>query len=543
MSHPTPLELSMYADRALAPAEQEALEAHVHACEACRAELAALERETSQLTVALEGELEIPEMPKFSRPATLRGFALANVATGLVIWLAQFLWKTLFGEAIIEAASWFSSIFLPDIYAVASGTALYLIEEGTAMLDAYLGFIVVSVVIFSIIALLMMRARTRGGAGMFAVVALIAVVALPVPSHALELRRSDGVINIPASETIDDTLMVAAEAVVIEGSVTGDVFAVGQSVDISGDVGGNIFTAAENVKVRGNVGGMIMGASRTFSIDGAVVSGDVWLAGESLVVDPMSTVQRNATMAAQSVTVEGNLGKDLYAFGESVELDGTLGRNLEVFGNRLRLMAGANVGGDLRFRGSEERLFRADGATVAGNVEFLAMPEELTPRNRYATLEFYLWQVAQLIAAFLVGWLLLSLIPGMRNLQVASGMDGLKSAGLGLAALIGIPMVAVLVAITIIGIPFAMIAFLAWGLALYLTTIVIGNAIGSMVMSGNDSVPQVLLVGLLIVFVAINVPWFGEIFDFVLTILGLGLLVQYFYKLFANRRSPAAEAA
>ena len=85
-------------------------------------------------------------IPAFKKPASLRGFALANILTGLVIWLAQFLWKTIFGELFMNAASWLTSIYIPDVYDVVSTTTLYYLQEGTAVLEAYLSFIILALI-------------------------------------------------------------------------------------------------------------------------------------------------------------------------------------------------------------------------------------------------------------------------------------------------------------------------------------------------------------------------------------------------------------
>src|SRR5690606_9846619 len=52
------------------------------------------------------------------------------------------------------------------------------------------------------------------------------------PSAALETRRSAGVLNVPAEQTIDATLVAFAETIEIDGTVTGDLVAFGGRVVI-----------------------------------------------------------------------------------------------------------------------------------------------------------------------------------------------------------------------------------------------------------------------------------------------------------------------
>ena len=539
MSHLSPLQLSMYADNALSTDETNVVATHLDTCAACSALLPAYQNETRHLTAALQieesdaAELVIPE---FSRPVSLRGFAMANLATGLVIWLAQFLWKTLFGELIVSAADWLTSIYLPDIYAVASSTALYLIEEGTAMFDAYLGFIVVSMLMITALSAVLVRYRIRATAGLFVLAATLGAVTLPVPVSALEIRRDENKVTIAASETIDDTLIVAAETISIEGTVTGDVIAVGATVDISGSVGGNLITFAETVNVRSEVGGLALGAASSYNLKAAKVGGDLWAAGESVTIDNDSRINRNATLAGQNTVIEGDVVSDVTAFSESIEVSGDIGQDLEAFAGRVRLLSDAHISGDLRFRSADEdRLFRADSARVDGEVEFLAMPEELKDQNRYATVQFYLWQFARLIAALLVGVAIFWLVPGLRSLSIGAGIEGLKSAGIGFLTLVSVPIMAVLVALTLIGLPFSLFAVAALLTGVYLAKIIVAGVLGQMLFAQGSRPVLSLLVGLSIVIVAVNVPFIGGIVNFLLTIIGLGLLVQYLFGRVGNR--------
>ena len=540
MNHLTPLQLSMLADNALPADEVAVLTEHVEACATCQANLAAARNEAELLTSALQVEVaDAPEVvvPKFSRSLSLRDFVLANLATGLVIWLGQFLWRTLFGELIVNATTWVTSVYLPDIYAMTSAAALYWLEEGTAMFDAYLGYVIFSLLAVTAVWLLLKyRARAATGACLLVVAAGASVVS--DPANALELRRDKDTVTVAKSETIDDTLLVAAETVLIEGDIAGDLVAAGNRIDVLGSVGGNLITFAESVTVRGKVGGLALGAAETYDLRGATVGGDLWVAGENVGIDQEARVGRNLTVASETVSVEGAVAKDLHAFAETVELSGVLGEDLEAFTEQVRLLGSAQVGGDLRFRsGSEDRLHRAETAQVTGNVEFLDLPEVLDDRSRYATVEFYLWQVARLISAFLVGMAFLWAAAGFRSVSIGAGVDALKTAGVGFLWLLGVPIAAILVAFTLVGVPLSLIAVAAWMVAIYLAKIVVAAFVGRMLLRDSESLPATLLAGLAAVIVAVNLPFIGGFISFILTIIGLGLIVQYLIAALPPRSS------
>lgn len=544
MTHPTELQLSMHADEALPADEATQIARHVEGCEVCQAQLAGLQAERQQLLASLradtlEDHREVT-VPKFVRPSNLRGFALANIATALLVWFAQFLWKTLFGEMVINMATWLTSIFSPDLYDVATTTAFHLLEEGTAMLDAYLGFVIATLLTITALALLLVRQKVRSGTlSVCLLAAVVGTLTVPTPAQALVFRSDDGVLTIPASETIDDTLIVRGETVMIEGTITGDVVAAGSEINVTGTIQGNLFTFGKIVRVRGDVGGLVLGASNTYTVRAGSVGGNLWLAGETIEVGSDVRVDGNAVFAANSVAVAAEVGRDLFAFAETVDVAGSLGGNLRSAAQRLRLLGDAHIAGNVRFRGDEEAFFRADTARVDGEVELVAPPEE---KNRYATIEFYVWQVAKLAAAFLFGLALFWLVPALRGLSIGAGVDGLKSAGIGIVALVSVPVIAVLVAITLIGLPFTFLALAAWLLGIYLATIVVGAAIGKMMMSESTSIPLTLLAGLATVIVIVNLPVFGGIIGFIFTIVGLGMLVQFVFRV-VSMRGPDEQAS
>ncbi|MFB3103764.1 MAG: hypothetical protein ACE1ZA_02445, partial [Pseudomonadales bacterium] len=385
---------------------------------------------------------------------------------------------------------------------------------------------------------LLKHRKTRATMCVCLLMVTVGTIVAPAPANSLEIRRDKNIVTIAKSETVDDTLLIVAETVLVEGVITGDLVAVGRSIDISGSVEGNVFAFAESVTVRGKVGGLVLGAASSYDLRGATVGGDLWIAGKKLSIDSESRVGGNTTVGTRTVSIEGFVAKDLYAFAETVELRGIVGEDLEAFADRVRLLGEAHVGGNVRFRsGNEDRLHRAETVRVDGDVEFLDMPEGFEDRSRYATVEFYLWQVARLIAAFLVGLALLWFAPGYRSVSIGAGVDALKTAGVGFLIMVSVPIMAVLVAFTLVGVPLSFIAIAAWLLSLYLAKIVVGAVVGRMLLSQSGSLPWTLLAGLTIVIVAVNLPFIGGIINLVLTIVGLGLLVQYLIGILRARDS------
>jgi len=150
-------------------------------------------------------------------------------------------------------------------------------------------------------------------------IGLFAGIAVVAPSaEALELRRSETMVTIEATEVIEDTILAAADTVIVEGEIHGDLVAAGRRVVVNGAVHGNLFAAAESVAVHGDVQGLVAAAASNVELG------------------------------------ETDIGGDLYAFGETIEVSGSIGEDVEAFAAHLNLLSGAVITGDVRVRTEDE---------------------------------------------------------------------------------------------------------------------------------------------------------------------------------------------
>ena len=538
MSHLSELELN-----ALLDAQAQSTSEHLSQCTRCQAQLAALDQERQLITTVMAADAEefatSVVIPKFSPPASLTRFALFNLSTALVIWLGQFLWKTIFGELIMNALTTVTSVYVPDLYAAANASFLYYLQEGTTMLDAYLELIVFTVCLLTMAWLLLHYRRSRTVISMGVLIAFGGTLAAPTPASALDLRYEDeGVITLKADETVNDTLLIAADTILIRGDIDGDLIAAGRRIEVDGAVSGNLIAFAEEVTLHGSVGGSVMTAASSVELGTVQIKGDLWAAGNRVSVDREASITRNSLTAAETLVFEGKTTKALYAFAETVEFDGELGGQLNAYGRRIRLLDAAIVKGAAQLHlPSADLLQRSASAQLLGGLDLQENDEHVDDSNRYTRGTFYLWQAARLISALLVGLALLWYLPQYKTLRLGGGGEGFKTAGFGLFALIGAPIAALLVAFTLIGIPLSFITITAWVLLIYLAKIVVGAYIGRSILAStefSDNNLGILLAGLAIIIVAVNIPMIGSIINFLLTVVGMGLIVQHLIGAYAT---------
>jgi cytoskeletal protein CcmA (bactofilin family) len=543
MTHLTDLQCSMYVDGALTSEESSVLDDHVAGCTTCQARLSVFREDKGFITIAMTNEFEVVpqlELPKFKKPVGLREFAVANLLTGLLFWLAQFSSKAIFGEIVVDGFSWLTSIFVPDVYDLALTTTLYFTNEGTVMIEAYSGFIVAAILAVAATWLLLYVVKSKQALSFcLLTVVLGSGLALPQEASAIEHRR--GSVVIPSGEIVNDTLLFTGESIVVDGIVTGDLVVFSKRVVVTGKVNGNLIAFAESLSISGEVSGTTINAGKSVELTDANLGGDFWGAGESIQISRETRIVGNAVLAADQASVQGEVGKDLTTAAETVELRGKVGEDMVAYGSSIKLLGDAGVVGDLTIHSEgEDSLSRSSESTVGGSIQFEHHDSDGRSKNRYATFQFYGFQVLKLAAAFIIGYGLFMLFPTVRSVSLDGGVTGFVTAGVGLVTLVSLPVILVLVAITVVGLPVTFFGFATWFLGLYLAKIMVAWLIGSRLFSDSDGergVALPLITGLAIVSVAINIPFIGGVISFVMTIVGIGMLVQW---LMANYSRDAA---
>jgi cytoskeletal protein CcmA (bactofilin family) len=487
-----------------------------------------MRQESEVLRAALKHVDDFAAIPRFAPPARARDFVVLAASVLLIGGFSQAFWSTL-AAAVPSELTWFGPLVSGVLFDRAVSVVTFIVSEGTAMWTAALNFVGAALVIAFVAWLAVSAVRHRAFAGVAAAL-LAVVVALPSIGHAFEIRRSETALTIAADETINDTVLAAArQSVTIDGTINGDLIAFSQDVTVRGNVTGNLITGAQTVTIEGTVGGSVLGGAEELSLENGRVGRDFYGFGNSVEIASGANVSGNAMGFGQNVDVDGRVGVDFRGFGNRVDVSGAVEGDVEGYGGAITLTSTARVGGNLTAHVEDlGDLTVADGAVVGGIVdERLIAPGERG--NRYETAGYYLRQVIRLAGAFVTGLLLLWLFPVLRDVALPNATAVLRSFGIGLAAAVTLPVAAVIICFTIIGIPLAVLAFLVGAIGLYFSKAVVAQIIGRGVLGNREAPPHyaaTLFVGLVIVIVAINLPWIGGIANFLLTLVGFGVIVS-----------------
>ena len=328
---------------------------------------------------------------------------------------------------------------------------------------------------------------------------LVALAVLAVmgsaPAAAATGPTVGGNLFVGPDETVGETTFIGGDATVA-GTVEGDLTVIGGSFELLDDatVTGDLTVIGGSARIAGAVGG------------------DVDLTTGFVAIEETATIDGELRVAADEVRLSGTVG-------------GTVVANVE----ELTVLETASIGGDL-VHVPDASVTIADDAMVAGEIRADLEPDDtgLTfPDVGPFGLEG-IWSLYVVGFWLLFGALILFVMPRFGD-DVLAEVDGhpLRSLGVGFIGLFFLPIVLLAIALTVIGIPLALIGLLAL-VVLFAVAAVMGRyAIGAWFLSraGLDHRYLALFLGVVGLAFLNRVPYLGATVNFLVFLLGFGAVL------------------
>jgi hypothetical protein len=239
-----------------------------------------------------------------------------------------------------------------------------------------------------------------------------------------------------------------------------------------------------------------------------------------------------------SSTVDGTVDGSLTAFDAPVVISGRVNGDVVVFNGRVELQSGANVTGDVV---SQQAPVVASGATIGGTSKRL---QTNTNWEGFGWAGKLAWWLAVSVSTLVVGLVLVWLVGGgaARILEAGRTRIG-PSIGLGLLLFFGLPVLAVIALVTVVGIPLG-IGLLAALLLIYaLGYSASGWILGRSILRRPTSWVVAFLVGWAILRVVALVPILGGLAWFAAVVFGLGALAVAIWRTRSATRAAASAQA
>lgn len=306
--------------------------------------------------------------------------------------------------------------------------------------------------------------------------------------------------------------------------VAGDLMAAGGTVDVLGAVGGDAMLAGGTLRVDGPVAQSLYAAGGRLTV-AAPVQRNVRMAGGSLEIAPSARIGGNVSAAGGEVRVLGPIDGYLFVGAGRVLINAAVAGDVDVRAGRVELGPRAAIAGKLRYASSDELV--RDPAAQVGDIERLAwmpargdaMPDAIGG----------IWTAGLMVLAAVLAATLPTRYERMsRTLAARPGMSALA----GFVALVCLPVLAILLLVTIVGLPLGLLTLLAYPILLLVAYVSVAVMAGRMALARWKPQRQAhrgwqagaAAASMLAIAVIASVPWIGALVVLAVLFMGLGSL-------------------
>lgn len=308
----------------------------------------------------------------------------------------------------------------------------------------------------------------------------ICCAAVAAPAAALAADPPDGgqagAVRAPGTD-----VFVASGSASVRTPVGGDLFVMGGQVDVDAPVAGDALAVGGRVRLGTDVGGSVYAAAGQVNVD-ARVERSLRAVGGQIELGPRSEVGGNLSLAGGQLRLQGVVRGEVRSAGGRILFDGPVGGDVLAHNGQIELGPNARIAGKLRYRSNDEPTRHAE-ARVGGGIERLGPlvaqagreAEEARHGSTGPGVAGAVWTLGLIVMA----GALLAALPGYTatlagTLRQRPGLSLL----LGFIWLVCLPVAAVLVALTLVGLPLALSALAFYVAAMPVAYVVAGIGLG-----------------------------------------------------------------
>jgi cytoskeletal protein CcmA (bactofilin family) len=344
-----------------------------------------------------------------------------------------------------------------------------------------------------------------------------------------------------------------AETVVTRGRIASDLYAFGGGVDVAADVNGDLIAGGGRVVVSHTVQGDLIVGAGSVTVGGLIersvraaggavtiagrIGRNVNVAGGTITIAPEAVIGGSARLLGGELRIAGSIARKLRAAGAVVVLAGAVAGNVELVGQEIEVLPTARIKGNLTYW--SPRAARIDPKAVIGGRVIHNLPELPSRIARTGTALITISRALFMVGLTVIAIALFLIFPGFTVLASRTiGSDPFKSLGMGLVLFAAIPVAAILSMITILGIPLGLIIIVGYSISLLVGFVLAAFYLGDvgaqafMAKGARKRLARVLflVIALVVLLLARQIPFFGGLLIVLAVLLGLGAMSLHTWR-------------
>lgn len=316
-----------------------------------------------------------------------------------------------------------------------------------------------------------------------------------------------------------------------DSSKENDVYIFDNDVTLDYPVSGNVFIFANNVNIKSKIEGDLFVCAKNLTIENAYVYNNVFVAAENF---KLNGVVFDLYSACSKVDIgeDGYVYRDIHSGSNEINILGKIGRNAYIDCNKISLASdgdnseSATIYGDLNYSSTSEANISED--LVGGKVNFTPMSVKST--NTWKDILISI--VTSIIFVVLVYLAITWLAPNFKKKLDDTLTKNIGAViGLGILALIVIPIIAFVLLITSVGATAALLLGTLYGVLLAISSTIFIIAISSIIsnkVNVNNTFAKIgIVAGLTLIISLLKlVPYLSTIITIICVWLGTGIIVK-----------------
>lgn len=368
---------------------------------------------------------------------------------------------------------------------------------------------------------------------------LLLVPFLTIPALA---KGNQADIYLPSSETVAGNYYRAGATVEVSGKVESDVVVAGGNVIISGEVGGDVLAVGGNIRITGSVAGDVRIVGGNVELAGPVGK-NVSVAAGTLTIASSSNINGHLTVAVGALDLRGAVVGSVEGAAGSVIIAGTIKGSADIILDRegtLQIRDTAVIQSPFKYSAYNEAQV-AEGAQISQPLQF----NQLNLKERSWSERFdWLGHLISLFAMLIIGMIFVLTVPKLvEQINSEALIKPWAKIGWGFVWLVVPPIAIIILAVTIIGLPLAIIGAVVYAVGLYMTQIFAGLLVGHWLKNNSKMAwwskmpPLVIMsVGIIVFKILTMLPFIGGLVVFVGLLWLWGTLISVKKRLIQDYR-------
>ncbi len=304
---------------------------------------------------------------------------------------------------------------------------------------------------------------------------LLLLIALLTPNWSLaaEARLSESFV-LPATENLAANLYALVGNLELAGPVSGDVFAAAGRTDITAPVQGDLFIASGNITVSGPIYGDVRVAGGTVEISGEI-AGDLAVAGGQVHLLPTAKVKQDVLILGGAAIIDGAVVGSLRAIGGKLLLNGPVLGPVTARVDELSLGERAALSRGIKYQ-APQAFIRHNLSQVSGPIVF----NQLSGRLPAGLAVVGVWALLKFLTLFAFATFLYLILPRPVGAIVTTTLTHFgRALGMGVTALILVPALVIILALTVVGVPLALFIICLYVALLIMASVFAGLVFGA----------------------------------------------------------------